>query len=283
MLAEIIKQQQMTLIVAWIGADDKKNGKEISSLYFASDSRYSSSSTTKFDYGIKVFGASSFPEIFSFCGDVLFPSIVLGQIIPQIDTGILLNETDNCDKKNNKIFNYIKTSLESYPDTFLGDSFTILHGTRYQKTFKLFRFVYTKNLGVRSTEVPLGNISTKVYSDGSGATEFNKNWSNIWDNPKHNDFGTSRAIYHCLHKTLEEIKDPSTGGLSQVIGLYRIKNSRLFGIVKDNNKYIYGKLSNEDINSEKIEWRNQNFERIDPETLKIIEGAQKQPLQEATP
>ena len=75
----------MTLIVAWIGVDDKKKGKEISSLYIASDSRYSTGVKDKFDFGIKVFGASKYPEIFGFCGDVLFPSMILGQIIPVLE------------------------------------------------------------------------------------------------------------------------------------------------------------------------------------------------------
>ena len=158
-----LKQYVVTLIVAWIGVDDKKKGKEISSLYIASDSRYSAGSRDKFDFGIKVFGASKYPEIFGFCGDVLFPSIILGQIIPQIDNGILLNPSDNCDQKTQKIFNYIKTSLEKYPASFLGGSFTILHGTRYEKTFKLFKFVYTKKEGIKLEEITLGNISTKVY------------------------------------------------------------------------------------------------------------------------
>lgn len=273
----------MTLIISWIGVDDKKNGKEISSLYIASDSRYSTDKKNKFDYGIKVFGALKYPEIFGFCGDVLFPSIILGQIIPQIDSGILLKESDDCNSKNTKIFKYIETSLALYPDAFLGETFTIIHGTRFKKEFKLFRFFYSKKYGIKSCEVPLPRISTKVFSDGSGRNEFNDKWSNVWDNRKHNDYRTSRAVYHCLHKTLEEIKDPHTGGLPQIVGLYRNKNSRIFGITEKNNKYIYGKLSSEDINSESIEWRNENFERIDPETLKILEGAQKQPLQDATP
>jgi len=273
----------MTLIISWVGVDDKKAGKEISSLYIASDSRYSTGTKTKFDHGIKVFGTSKYPEIFGFCGDVLFPSIILGQIIPQIDNGLLLKESDDCNSKNVKIFNYVKTSLKEYPDSFLGNTFTIIHGTRFGKDFKLFKFFYNKKSGIEVSEISLGKDSTKVLSDGSGAKEFDDKWSRIWDNPKHNDYRTSRAVYHCLNKTLKEIKDPHTGGLPQIVGLYRNNNSRIFGIVENSNKYIYGKLSSEDINSTSIEWRNENFERIDPKTLKILEGSQRQPLQDATP
>lgn len=266
----------MTLIVSWIGVDDKKDGKKIASIYISSDSRYTWGDTGKYDYGIKVFGSTKFPEIFGFCGDVLFPSIILGQIIPQIDNGILLDSSDNSETKSNKIFSYIKTSLEKYPKNFIGDSFTILHGTRFEKTFRLFKFFWETGRQLRKEEVLLGNTSTKVFSGGSGAKEFDENWLK-WESERHNNYRTSRAVYHCLYKSLKEIKDPRTGGLPQIVGLFRNKNSRLFGIVEDGKKYIFGKESSEDINSTSIEWRNGNFERMNPETLKIFEGAQRQP------
>src|SRR5680860_817318 len=79
----------MTLIISWVGVDDNKEGKKPASLYIASDSRYSWGNSAKYDYGIKVFGSSRFPEIFGFCGDVLIPSIILGQLLPQIDLIII--------------------------------------------------------------------------------------------------------------------------------------------------------------------------------------------------
>lgn len=266
----------MTLIVSWIGVDDKKSGKEVASIYLASDSRYTWGNAGKFDYGIKVFGSIRFPEIFGFCGDVLFPSIILGQIIPQIDNGILLEVSDTIETKSNKIFSYIQTSLDSYPQNFLRESFTILHASRFEKTFKLFKISFKLGKQLKKDEIPLGNISAKVFSGGSGSNEFDKNWR-IWESEKHNDHRTSRSVYHCLFKTLKEIKDPRTGGLPQIVGLYRNRNARLFGIIESEKKYIYGKESSEDINSTSIEWRNENFERMNSETLKILEGAQRQP------
>lgn len=266
----------MTLIISWIGVDDKKEGKSISSIYIASDSRYSWGNVEKYDYGVKVFGASKHPEIFGFCGDVLFPSTILGQLIPQIDNGLFLADKDSCDTKNKKITDYIKTSLNSYPKGFLNGSFTILHGTRKDKTFKLFKTSFSPDTGFNNEEINLPKISTKIYSGGSGKAEFNTNWEK-WKKEKHNDFRTSRGVYHCLYQTLKEITDPQTGGLPQIVGLYRNKNSRLFGIVDNDKKYIFGKESSENINSTSIEWRNENFERMNPETLKIFEGAQRQP------
>ena len=177
----------MTLIVSWIGVDDKKEGKEIASIYISSDSRYTWGNTGKFDYGVKVFGSTKFPEIFGFCGDVLFPSTILGQIIPQIDNGILFTNSDNAEIKSNKIFSYIKSSFKSYPKTFINDSFTILHGTRFEKSFKLYKIFLNPDKKLQKEEIYLGNISTKVFSGGSGASEFNKNWLQ-WTKDKHNDY-----------------------------------------------------------------------------------------------
>nr|WP_314896902.1 hypothetical protein [uncultured Flavobacterium sp.] len=267
----------MTLIISWIGVDDKKEGKSVASLYIASDSRYSWGKTKVYDSGIKVFGSCRYPEIFGFCGDVLIPTMIFGQLIPQIDSGLIIDESDTATSKNNKIFNYINSSLENYPKEQAADTFTILHGTRIGKEFHCFKISYSKANGLKSEEVSIPKISTKICSEGSGKIEFDKNFLQ-WEKLRHNNYRTSRGVYHCLTSTLKNIKDPQTGGLPQIIGLYRIENCRLFGIVEKGNKYIYGKKSSEDIYSSRIEWRNENFERINPETLKILAGAQRQPI-----
>jgi hypothetical protein len=267
----------MTLIISWIGVDDKKEGKSVASLYIGSDSRYSSDKATVYDYGIKVFGSTRYPEIFGFCGDVLFPSLIFGQLIPQIDAGLIFDEMDDAVTKNQKILAYIKTSLKSYPTKALDETFTIVHGTRINKQFSCYKTTYiTKTGELLNEEIELPNYSTKIFSGGSGKKEFDDNWK-AWQDAKHNNSGTSRGVYHCLEKTLKKIKDPRTGGLPQIIGLYRKDNARIFGIIEKEKKYIYGKESSEGIKSSGIEWRNENFERINPETLKIFDDAQKQP------
>ena len=63
----------MTLMVSWAGLDCKPKRKAIASIYFAADSRYTWSSGKTNDFGQKVFGCISSPEIFALCGDVCFP------------------------------------------------------------------------------------------------------------------------------------------------------------------------------------------------------------------
>ena len=87
----------MTLIAAWVGVDNKKEGRKISSIYFAADSRFSwgdAGSVPKYDEGMKVFCSLQHPYIFAYCGDVLFPLHTLERIIYKIDCGLFFEQTD---------------------------------------------------------------------------------------------------------------------------------------------------------------------------------------------
>lgn len=267
----------MTLIISWIGVDNKKDGNKVASLYIASDSRYTWKNVGGYDYGIKVFGAVNFPEIFGFCGDVLFPSIIISQLISHIDNGVFFKSTDDFKIKSEKVQKFITDNLKLHPLKEYDLSFTILYGSRVGKEFHLGKFEFKPKREVVERKIlDLPTISSKVFSGGSGAKEFDKQWLQ-YENSKHNEHGTSRGVYQCLVKTIKNINDPFTGGAPQIIGLYRIRNSILFGSVLNEKLYIYGKECVEIVNSGNIEWRNENFERTNPETKKIIDGAQRQP------
>jgi hypothetical protein len=75
----------MTLLVSWLGVDTHG----IASAYIASDSRVSWGRETNFDHGRKVFAFRSSPDILGYCGDVLFPTMVLSQITEIADNGLL--------------------------------------------------------------------------------------------------------------------------------------------------------------------------------------------------
>jgi hypothetical protein len=66
----------MTLLVSWIGVDPHGT----SSAYIAADSRVSWGDVANFDHGRKVFAFRHSPDILGYCGDVLFPTMVLSQI-----------------------------------------------------------------------------------------------------------------------------------------------------------------------------------------------------------
>ena len=74
----------MTTLIGWVGVDQRG----LSSAYLASDSRLSSNGA-KWDCGRKLFACKTTPDVFGYCGAVLFPSLVLGQITEIVDAGLL--------------------------------------------------------------------------------------------------------------------------------------------------------------------------------------------------
>ncbi|MDB9382401.1 hypothetical protein PN465_09215 [Nodularia spumigena CS-584] len=273
----------MTLIVSWIGVDKKNSLGKVASLYIASDSRYSWGNHSKYDYGVKVFRCLNSPDIFGFCGDVLFPSNLINQLITQIDNGLFYSELETSFSKSNKVANFITEAIKYYPPIAFNQNFTIIYGTRISQDFYLFKYTHNyKTNAFDFEEIDLPILSTKVYSGGSGSEEFDTNYRQ-YENRNHNEYGTSRGVYQCFVKTLTNIKDRYSGGRPQIVGLYRRGNAILFGSVIKEKLYIYGQEYIQNINAENIEWRNENFERTNPETGKIMKGAQKQPFKDATP
>ena len=114
------------MMASWIACDPHG----VSSAYIVSDSRITWDAKTYYDYAKKVFASSLYPEIFGYAGDVLFPTIVLSQIVELIDRGILLTKTMTCREKNKIIFEKIYESIAKYPD-MMGDSIIqIMHISR---------------------------------------------------------------------------------------------------------------------------------------------------------
>lgn len=269
----------MTLIVSWAGVDSRST----SSLYIASDSRIIWNTDT-FDQGKKVFACRSHPEIFGYCGDVLFPLMVLTQIVDSIDHGVLYSSNTNYRTKTNRVKQRLIDSFNRYPHdvaSIMRPSVEIIHGIRddSDSSFHLMLLKWTrKERKWRYNECPIQKYSYQVRVSGSGAKEFNERYEGYKQKP---DFKTSRAVYQTFCDTLIDTKETSVGGAPQLVGLYRKKESpgQMLGIVYKGHRYFCGmhidnypeKLFN------KIEWRNELFERCDGKTKTIIGGAQKQP------
>lgn len=268
----------MTLIAAWIGVDCKKNGNKVSSIYFASDSRFSwggTKSSPPYDEGMKVFCSRQHPYIFAYCGDVLFPLHTLERIIYKIDFDLFFEQTtDSFSSKLLTIKAEIVSALNNYPQK---PSFTILFASRESYyDFHLGKIVSTEGC-ISHEEIILPNKSKIVFVGGSGAKDFRSVEQQLMSERNPNE-GTSRFCYHCVAKTIKEYESPMVGGVPQLVGLYRKGNGVFFGIEYNGKRYILGKRTNFMPEHLHIEWRNINFERIDPKTLKLQEGAQVQPF-----
>ncbi|HWD87170.1 MAG TPA: hypothetical protein VG367_03520 [Mucilaginibacter sp.] len=268
----------MTLLAAWVGVDLKKTGPKIASIYFATDSRITWPNGETHDEFTKVYGMEYSPDIFCFCGDVLFATATITQIVKQADLQLFFPINASADEKFALIENKISNAIFKYPVSQTAASFKIFYATRdVNQDFHCYCLEWSIKNGLSSTKLILPDKSTVIAVAGSGREEFEREFKDKHDKPKFNNHGTSRTVYHCFVQTLENIRDPQCGGIPQIIGLYRIKNAISFGIVKDKKRFLNGSEINQFQNLKFVEWRNELFERIEPEKMEILSSAQRQP------
>jgi hypothetical protein len=262
----------MTLLLSWIGKDSRK----ISSVYIASDSRISWGHPKKYDYGRKVFALKNSPDILGYCGDVLYPAIILNQILEMDREGILFSDKDTNRERVDILFNEITKKFSDYPaEVTMSNSLEIMHISRQKEThFICFVYRWTKIDGWSKEEYEIPKSSDKIIILGSGKNEFYKRYLDYY---KGNNGKTSRALFQCLCHTLLKIQDLKCGGAPQLVGLYNRYNGKNFGIIYENKRYFLGRELEEDPVINKLEWRNELFERYDGSSLKILGDAQRQP------
>ncbi|HJC44040.1 MAG TPA: hypothetical protein H9756_10270 [Candidatus Mediterraneibacter gallistercoris] len=271
----------MTMLVSWVGVDP--HGP--TSMYIAADSRISWDAANTFDFAKKVFASKKYPEIFGYAGDVLFPSIVLGQIVELIDAGILLNTTMTCDQKNKIIFEKICESLSKYPQLYIGSNVQIMHLSRdtevdtkvrgYPK-FYHYKLTWSKKNGFIFEKISIPNKSGLLCVLGTGAKEFNEKYLLY---QKGRNSNTSRNVFHCFTDTLANIQDRYCGGSPQLVGLIRkpLTYGISFGIISEKRRYYLGMQIPNNACFTNVEWRNNLFEICDGGTKNIKEGAAHQP------
>jgi hypothetical protein len=268
----------MTLLVSWVGIDT--HGP--SSVYIASDSRISWQAAAKFDLGRKVFAFSKWPDILGYCGDVLFPSIALNQIVELADSGLLFAPTYSCKQKFQAIVNKLNDLFTAYPQMHSGladNSLSVIHASRdpnNNKRFFCHTISWSVSLGWCGEEVSFPDTSRVLFALGTGAHEFNQNYEKYEDGPNK---GTSRNVFQCLCDTLIHIKDLYVGGAPQIVGVYRKPGSSAttFGVIYGGSRYFLGAKIDNLHSFDEVDWRNENFERCDGRTMKKIEHAKPQP------
>ena len=261
----------MTTLIAWSGVDSRGP----SSLYFASDSRFSWRDEGWL-YGKKLFISKVYPDILAYCGGVVFPLTILNQIIENIDIGLLYDKKDDFDKKNQKVFNSIKRSFDEYPVRYR-EGFHIIHGCRegqgMQSVFYVFKIQYiSSHWKTEKLEIPKKSIL--IFRAGSGSNSMKK-WNNNWQGSDSKE--TSRSVFSAFCDSIESNDDPYSGGPPQLAGIYREGNAFNCGIIQNNRRYFNGMPIVDYGNISSVEWRNCLFERCDGETMNILPKAQRQP------
>jgi hypothetical protein len=264
----------MTLLVSWVGKDSRK----ISSFYIASDSRLSWDNTVNYDYGRKVFAFKNSPDIVGYCGDVLYPTLVLGQILEMDNDNLLFNPNHTNQERSRILFDEIQEKFSEYPSK---QDISIIHVSRQNETdFLCNVFCWTKNDGWNMGEKEIPDSSDEVIILGTGKKEFDRRYR---DYLKGYSGKTSRALFQCLSHSLLEISDLKMndlrcGGAPQLVGLYNKFNGKNLGVIYEGKRYFLGREiepNNRLLNN--IEWRNGFFERCDGVTTEILNSAQRQP------
>jgi hypothetical protein len=124
---------------------------------------------------------------------------------------------------------------------------------------------------LQSVSMPDGSASLTVA--GSGSREV-RAALDLWNRSA--AANTSRAVFGAFCEALALGRDVYSGGPPQLVGLRRTGPGRSFGIAVNNQRY----LSGADVHSDEythlvgVEWFNERFERVNPETRKRLAGAQ---------
>lgn len=261
----------MTTLAAWVSVDSEKH----SACYLVSDSRITWGNG-KWDCGQKLFVSHSFPDVFGYSGDVQFPTLALRQVIDRMDQGLLFASDADSSLRHNIIRSELHAAYHNYP-AHPTTSSTILHfsreGTGKHARFRLWKLDWSKDSPLRSISIDLPTSSVIGETAGSGfrvLIDRNEEWKKAQGR-------TSRGVYSSFCDALEVGKDACSAGPPQLVGLYPSFPSRMFGVFWRNNLYLAGKLVPDGAELDKFEWRNCLFERVDPRTLRRLDGAQPQP------
>ena len=260
----------MTSLIGWIAVDSRGPA----SIYLASDSRISWGSENVWDCGRKLFASRKYPEILGYCGDVLFPTQVLGQIIDLIDNELCLDLFDTPDVKRNKIFKIIMDSFSGYPAD-VAKEFTVVYCTRendgMNSSFNLSTLNWSKSSWSEQW-LPLPTESGVITTLGSG-TAFISKWYDRWSHTT--EKRTSRSVFSAFCDSIQSGDDKNTGGAPQLVGIYRKGSAESFGIMYKNQRFLLGLPIEGSNKCESVEWRNCIFERCDWRNMERLEGSQK--------
>lgn len=258
----------MTVIVGWIPYEKVEDRFLPASAYIASDSRVTQERFSNIDCAQKVFYCQKSPNIFGFCGDVIAGMYLISHAITLLDAGI--GRDVSVEDRFKLVLNLIRR------DGIQNRNVNILHMAR--KGYRGFGCCcYSVNDGRCDMEVfSIESDSQKPFSVvlGTGASEYKTKYASFESG---NSSNTSRNVFQALGSMIASVRTPSCGGAIQLVGLYHEGYGRPFGFVQENAVFLFGHKVPKELVPGDLELRNSLFERCDPRTLMLIDGAQAQP------
>lgn len=258
----------VTSLICWIGVDSRGP----SSVYIASDSRVSWAGAATWDYGRKTFASSSSPDIFGYCGDVVFPSIVLSQYVSALDSRL---QAGAFESRFAALEELVRVSFAALP-AVAQNSFEIVHcgrdGERMGSAFHVAILSWTKERDFERRRPTIPDRSAAIHLSGSGRGAM-QNRLTAWQTTTAKD--TTRVVFRGFVDALASGSDSASGGAPQLVGLYRINAGVSFGILYGGERFLHGMPVQRLAPDSGSLWHNELFERVSGVTRKVIPGAQR--------
>lgn len=210
-------------------------------------------------------------------GQVLFPSQALSQVQSLIEAGCLFQTDATPEDKRRAIFDLLKYSFLSYPDS-RAHLFTIVYITRSSSGMDAVFWVFTltwdgKEWKEDTPVVP--TTSSIIRAWGSGKTAIER-WDQRWRKTQQGG-RTSRSVFSAFCDALANGEDQFTGGAPQLAGLYRKDRGIIFGVIYNGARHFLGLPVTDHALVSMVEWRNPLFERCDGRTMTRLDAAQQHP------
>ncbi len=266
----------MTCLVAWLAKDS--NGP--SSAYIASDSliTWTAPNVEKAPIGgswihaSKVIASAKRPVIAGYCGESIFGTTTLVQLMAMIDAG---DEPISYETTMSAAAEILGASHAAYPFPIRA---SFILGMRPSATEFVFVSIKCEPQKPPDIEQLVADDGTGLFGSwGSGRDAYmteHRKWQ------RSDAAGYSRAIACAFFDAVGSGADERTGGPPQIVGLYRKGPAVVHGIVTESGRSVLGMeipTSTLRAISCPVQWRNSNFERCDPETMAPLKGAQPQP------
>lgn len=268
----------MTALIAWVAYSQFEGDNSLPvAVYVASDSRITwGMPTQRWDAGRKVFASSQAPHLFGYCGDVVFPSLVLGQVAAALDAGVLYLQGATSDEKHEVIFSLFKNSFDARynaPDR----DFWIVHVLRERPwpdpKFQVWIVEYSvqsRKWGSRKVELPTSTDTIVVLGTGASTARAHiRRWIGAAGK------GASWAIFSGFCDALRGGVDRYTGGPPQLAAIYSAKEPRHIGILSSGKLHLNGLHIPKPARPRNVEWCDEQFQRVSPTLMRPARGARR--------
>jgi hypothetical protein len=221
----------MTALVSWATYKAGQTSAP-NSIYIVSDSRITwGTHRASWDGGRKVFTCRIEPHMFGYCGDVVFPSLAIAQIVSAIDNGVLFQAKASADEKHEAVYASLIKSFQRRRDTPDQD-FWILHALRMgedaTRSFSVRQISYDASQRKWQSVPLLIPPTTGILAIlGSGKVSV-KRHIDRWLNSSVG--GRGSAIFSGFCDALFSGEDKHSGGMPQIRALNPGSHTQIIGL-----------------------------------------------------